>query len=175
MTVSHLRIGLRAGLAAACAVSLVACATLPPALGGAQQASADRYNMQQAQQVQSVELGTVVSVRSVTISPDSGTTSAGSGIGAIMGGFAGHEVGQGKGRTAATVALALAGAVAGNKVAQGAYKTAGQAVTIKLDSGRVVAVTQAADVSLRAGQRVQLIGGSGGWGWNNQPARVVPL
>lgn len=156
--------------ALALGLTLAGCATLPAALGGGQQASADRYNAGQVQQVQQVRLGTVLSVRAITIHPTPGTAEGDSLIGAVVGGLLGHQVGHGNGKLVATAALAVGGAVAGNKLGDAAGAQAGLSITIRLDSGQIVNVTQAADVRLKAGQRVQLIGA----GWN-QPARVVPL
>lgn len=152
------------------ALSLAGCATLPPALGGGQQASADRYNASQVQQVQQVQLGTVLSVRAITIHQAPGANAGDSLAGAAIGGLLGHQVGQGNGKLMSTTALAVVGAVAGNKLGDVVGSQAGLAVTIRLDSGQVVNVAQAPDVRLQVGQRVQLIGG----GWN-QPARVVPM
>jgi len=157
-------------VAVALVLTLAGCATLPSALGGGQQASADRYNAGQVQQVQAVQLGTVVSVRAITIHQTPGTTEGDSLIGAAVGGLLGHQVGQGNGKLVATAALAVDGAVAGNKLGDAANTQAGLSVTIRLESGQIVNVTQAADVQLQAGQRVQLIGA----GWNH-PARVVPM
>ena len=158
------------GFGVVIALGLCGCATLPPALGGGQQASADHYNASQVQQVQQVQLGTVLSVRAVTIHLAPGANAGDSLGGAASGGFLGHQVGQGNGKLMSTAALAVVGAVAGNKLGDAVGSQAGLAVTIRLDSGQVVNVAQAADVRLQAGQRVQLIGG----GWN-QPARVVPI
>lgn len=159
-----------AGCGVAIVLSLSGCATLPATLGGGQQSSADRYNAGQVQQVQQVQLGTVLSVRAITIHQTPGINTGDSLAGAAIGGLLGHQVGQGAGKLMSTAALAVVGAVAGNKVGDAVGSQAGLAVTIRLDSGQLVNVAQAADVRLQAGQRVQLV--SGDW---NQPARVVPM
>jgi uncharacterized protein YcfJ len=46
----------------------------------------------------------------------------GTGIGAVVGGILGHQVGGGSGKTLATVAGAGAGGYAGNKIQQNAQK-----------------------------------------------------
>jgi outer membrane lipoprotein SlyB len=158
------------GVVVALVLTLAGCATLPPALGGGQQASADRYNAGQVQQVQQVQLGTVLSVRGVTIHQTPGANAGDSLAGAAIGGLLGHQLGRGNGKLVSTAALAMVGTVAGNKLGDAVGSQDGLSVTIRLDSGQVVNVAQAADVRLLAGQRVQLIGG----GWN-QPARVVPM
>lgn len=115
----------------------------------------------QAQQTQGVQLGTVVAVRSVTIAATTTETAGGSAIGAALGGLLGHQVGNGKGRTLATVAGAVAGGLGGNLVGQHAYQQPGLEISVKLDGGNVVSVTQAADVDIAVGERVQLIAGNG--------------
>ena len=152
------------------ALALPGCASLPHALSGQYPNSADAYTPGQSQQVQQVQLGTVIAVRSVRIAAAQGQATTGSVIGAAVGGLLGHSVGGGKGRTIATVAGALAGTVGGNLAAQHAYTQPGLAITVRLDNGSVYAVSQAADVSIHIGERVQLQGGD----WR-QPTRVVPL
>ena len=152
------------------ALTLAGCSSLPQALSGQYPNSADAYTPGQSQQMQQVQLGTVISVRSVRIAATQGQATTGSVIGAAVGGLLGHSVGGGKGKTIATVAGALAGTVGGNLAAQHAYAQPGLAITVRLDNGSVYAVSQAADVSIHVGERVQLQGG----GWN-EPARVVPL
>ena len=155
-------------IAGAC---LTGCANLFPALSGQYRSSADVYQPNQAQQVQRVQLGTVVSVRHVNIAATSTQTAGGSAIGAALGGLLGHQVGNGNGRTLATVAGALGGAVAGNLASQHAYEQPGLEISVRLDDGSVVSLTQAADVPITAGDRVQLIHGQ----FYGQAARVIPL
>jgi outer membrane lipoprotein SlyB len=156
----------------AAALSLGGCAGVPPSLGGGYQSSAYSYTPSQAQQVQQVQLGTVLYVQNVEIHADQGVTSTGSALGALAGGFVGSRIGQGHGSAVAAVIGALGGSAAGNMVAGNAYQQPGLQITVKLDNGQVVAVTQAADVPVRVGQRVELLGSQSGWG---QPARVVPI
>ena len=155
-------------IAGAC---LAGCANLPPALSGQHHNSADLYQPNQAQQVRRVQLGTVVSVRQVNIAATSTETAGGSAIGGALGGLLGHQVGNGKGRTLATVVGALGGALAGNLAGQHAYQQPGLEISVRLDNGSVVSLTQAADVPITAGERVQLIHGQ----YYGQAARVIPL
>lgn len=157
--------------AALALLALAGCASLPPGLGGGYSTSADAYNTGQARQQQNVRLGVVIAVRHVELAPDTSTKAVGSGIGALIGGLVGHQIGGGNGKTAATAAGAIVGAVGGNKVAARAYRQPGLAVTVKLDGGQAIEVTQAADIALHAGQRVEVIGS----GWGDSPVRVVPL
>ncbi len=158
-------------LTATLATALLAgCASLPPGMTGQYPNSADVYTPGQSQQVQRVQLGTVLSVRAVQIAATGTQTGTGSAVGALVGGLLGHSVGGGRGKTLATVAGAIGGGVGGNLVAQHAYTQPGLEVTVKLDDGRVVSVTQAADVQIVLGERVQLISG-----YYGEPARVLPL
>ena len=159
----------RKALAAAMAAGLAlgGCATQP--MPGLPTASAYGYQQQQAQKVQQVQMGTVLSLVPVRIQP------AASGLGQIgglaAGGFLGHQIGNGNGRTAATVIGALAGAIVGNRAEASMTQSSGEQVTVRLKSGQVIAVTQAADVPLAVGEQVQVVGG----GWGGQPTRVMPL
>ena len=153
------------------ALALGGCA-MPPTMGGQDQSSAYNYSTGQAQQVQQVQLGTVLSVQRVTIHASQGVTGVGSTLGAVAGGFVGSRVGNGNGSAVGAVVGALAGAAGGNMVAGSAYRQPGLQITIRLDNGQILAVTQAADVPIHAGQRVELLGSAYGW---NSTARVVPI
>ena len=156
------RLPLWVALFAAGVVTLPACSSLPTS-------SAFGYQQSQAQQVQQVQLGTVLAVIPVSIKPQ--TSGLGPLAGLAAGGALGHQIGNGRGQTAATLIGAVAGAIAGNRAEASVTQTAGEQVTVRLQSGGVIAVTQAADAPLRVGESVQVIGG----GWGGQPARVLPL
>ena len=168
---------------AAAIVALVGCASLPPGMNGQYPSSPLRYTQPQAQTVQQVELGKVVTVRHVTIDTDATRAALGSGIGALAGGLLGHQIGAGKGKTLATVAGAAAGAVGGNMVATHAYRQPGLAITLQIfdgqpDAGRVFQITQAVapGVSIHAEDRVEVVNpGCYSGGWCPSPARVIPL
>ncbi|MHB1668828.1 outer membrane lipoprotein [Thiomonas sp.] len=156
----------------AAALALGGCAGVPPGMGGQYQSSAYNYSTSQAQQVQQVQLGTVLAVQQVIIHAGQAETGAGSTLGAVAGGFVGSRVGNGNGSTVGAVVGALAGAAGGNMVAGNAYQQPGLQITVRLDNGQTIAVTQAADVPVQAGQRVELLGSPYGW---NSTARVVPI
>lgn len=158
-------------LAAALFAALLAgCASLPPGMTGQYPNSADVYTPGQAQQVQQVQLGTVLAVRSVQIAATGTETGTGSALGALAGGLLGHSVGGGRGKILATVAGALGGGIGGNLVAEHAYQQPGLSITVRLDDGRVVSVAQAADVQISVGERVELVSA-----YYGEPARVVPI
>ncbi|SCC94393.1 Outer membrane lipoprotein pcp [Thiomonas sp. X19] len=158
--------------ALAAALALGGCAGVPPGMGGQYQSSAYNYSASQAQQVQQVQLGTVLAVQQVTIHAGQAETGGGEALGAVAGGFVGSRIGQGTGSAVGAVVGALAGAAGGDLAASKAYAQPGLQITVRLDNGQTIAVTQAADVPIRVGQRVELLGSQYGWG---QPARVVPI
>ncbi len=117
--------------------------------------SASAYTRDQARSAQNVEFGTVQSVREVQIE---GTKSGvGTVAGGAVGGVLGNEVGAGTGRTLATIGGGLAGALAGSAIEEGATRQRGLEITVRLDNGRTMAVTQAADESFVAGDRVRVL------------------
>lgn len=130
-------------------------------------ASSSVYNYGQAQREQIVRLGTVESVRNVTIQND---RSSGAGVlaGGALGGVAGSSIGGGRGNILATIGGGILGAVAGNAVENQTGKTKGLEITVRLDNGETRVIAQADDVPLSVGQRVRLISGGG-------PTRVAPM
>lgn len=135
-------------LAALLATGLLAgCATPPPS------GSVYRYGQTQNEQV--VRMGTVESVRNVTIvNPESGVGTMG---GAALGGIGGAQIGHGSGSAAASVAGAIAGGLIGNRIEANANQRPGLEITVRLDSGELRAITQAADEMFRPGERVRLL------------------
>lgn len=116
--------------------------------------SGDAYSRDQARREMSVRLGTVESVREITIE---GTKSnIGTATGAAVGGLAG-----GRGSTAGAIAGAVVGGVAGALIEEGTTRRSGLEITIRLDTGNVIAIVQEADEKFTPGQRVRLVGASG--------------
>ena len=144
--------------AIAAMAAMAGCAAVPPA-------SAYGYAQANTQQVQ---IGEVIAVLPVRVQPS--TSGIGPLAGLAAGGALGHQIGNGNGQVAATILGAIAGSIAGNRAEAAVAQASGEQVTVKLQSGQVIAVTQAADVPLAIGEQVQVVGG--GWG---QPARVLPL
>ncbi|GAO36491.1 hypothetical protein SCT_1898 [Sulfuricella sp. T08] len=138
---------------------VVAVASVAVLGGCASSMSGGAYSRGQARQVQEVQMGVVESVRTVKIE---GTQSpVGTGAGAVIGGIAGSNVGQGKGSTVGTILGAVAGGVAGSMIEEGVMSKAGLEITVKLDNGRMIAVTQEADEQFRVGERVRVLSGGG--------------
>src|SRR5690625_245458 len=130
-------------------------------------ASSSVYSYGQAQREQVVRLGTVQSVRPVTIQQDR-TSGAGVIGGGALGGVAGSAIGDGRGQVLATIGGGLLGAYAGDKVEQTARTTRGLEIVVLLDNGETRVIAQADDVPISAGQRVRVISGGG-------PTRVAPM
>jgi len=130
----------------------------------------DSYAVADTRKVQSVYYGVVISAAPVSIEGDKGSSTVGTIAGGAVGGILGSKVGGGSGSDIAAIGGAILGGVAGNKAAQGITKRHGVNLTIKLDSGKTIAVVQEVDPNMlfRAGQRVQ-VNQQGG------TARVVPL
>ena len=129
-------------------------------LGGcASSMSGGAYSREQARQVQEVKMGMVESVRHVKI--EGTKTPVGTGAGAVVGGIAGSNIGAGKGSTVGMILGAVAGGVAGSLIEEGVTSKDGLEVTVKLDSGRLIAITQEADEQFRVGERVRVLSGGG--------------
>lgn len=121
--------------------------------------SGDVYSRDQTQQVQTVKMGVVESVRSVKI--EGTKTPIGAGAGAAIGGVAGSTVGGGKGSTIAAIAGAVAGGLAGAAAEEGLTREDGLELTVKLDSGATIAIVQEADEQFEPGDRVRVLEGGG--------------
>jgi outer membrane lipoprotein SlyB len=144
-------------------VCLCFCLLLPMLAGGcAPKVGSSDYNASGVRTAQSVEYGTVQSVRVVRIHEDSDTTTAlGTAGGAVAGGVLGSLVGGGSGKTVGAVGGALLGAAAGYGGSKALTSQDGYEIMVKLDSGSTIVVTQGADVEFRPGQRVRVLSGSG--------------
>ncbi|MEW6764379.1 MAG: glycine zipper 2TM domain-containing protein [Pseudomonadota bacterium] len=141
--------------------SLVLIVALAALSGCASSLSGAAYSRDQARVAQEVEYGRVEAVRVVAIE---GTKSnIGTGAGAIAGGVAGANIGSGSTtRTVGALAGAIVGGMAGAAAEEGLTRQDGLEITVRLDSGRVIAVVQAADVVFRPGDRVRVLHGHDG-------------
>lgn len=121
--------------------------------------SGSAYPRHQGRTVQRVELGVVEHVRVVMIE---GTKSGvGAAVGSVVGGVAGSEIGKGKAKDIATVLGATGGGMAGAAAEEAITRQKGLEITVHLDSGRLIAVTQAADEIFKVGERVRVLSGQG--------------
>jgi outer membrane lipoprotein SlyB len=139
----------RTTVLAAAALATVVSGCAGPGLGGGS------YSREQARREQTVRMGHVESVREVKLE---GTRSGiGPGAGAVAGGVAGSAIGHGRGSALGAIAGAVAGGVAGQAIEQSATGKRGVEVTVKLDSGQMVAIMQEADETFRPGDRVRIL------------------
>jgi outer membrane lipoprotein SlyB len=99
--------------------------------------------------------GVVESVREVEM--DSERSGVAPMAGAVIGGSVGGSVGSGRGSTVGAVIGTVAGAVAGEAAAQAGTRP-GLEITVRLDEGRVIAVTQPVGKdSFKPGDRVRVV------------------
>jgi outer membrane lipoprotein SlyB len=75
-------------------------------------------------------------------------------VGAVVGGALGNQVGKGDGKTAATVAGAVAGGLAGNAIEKRTGDQTWFNVTVLMNDGRTIVVTQDDLNGVREGSRV---------------------
>jgi outer membrane lipoprotein SlyB len=119
------------------------------------------YERRQVGVEQEVRMGVVAGVREVKIQAGS-DSGVGTAAGAIVGGIAGSTVGGGnRANAAGAVVGAVVGGLIGNQIEQGGGERRGVEVTVTLDGGRTVAVTQEADEEFRVGDRVRLLTAKG--------------
>lgn len=116
----------------------------------------DTYYYGQARRAQSVELGVVDSVRVVEM--QARPTGVGTVGGAALGGIAGSNLGRGSAaNTAGAIAGAILGGLAGTAIERDVTRGQGLEVTVRLDSGRLVAVVQEPAEAFRPGDRVRVL------------------
>ncbi len=114
------------------------------------------YERGEARRAMTVEYGTVEAVRAVRL--EGTKTAIGPAAGAVVGGIAGSGVGGGRGQAAATVIGAVAGGVVGGAIEEGATRQPGVEVTVRMQSGQVLAVVQADEgEAFRPGERVRVL------------------
>ena len=132
--------------------TLVGCAQ--PGLGGG------NYTRGQVRGEQSVRVGTVENVRDVVI--DARDTGTGTLAGAAIGGVAGSTVGGGsRANAVGAIAGAVVGGIIGNAVEKNNNDRRGVEVTIRLEGGKLIAITQEKDEEFRVGDRVRILSGQG--------------
>ena len=135
----------------ATAVALVAAAAI---LGGC--ASAEPYAMSDlSYHTQRIEYGVVDRI-DLFRDGQSAPTGLGAILGGVAGGVIGHQIGDGLGNAAATIAGAVGGALVGSHIehanARDRYR-----VTVRLDDGARLQVTEVGEGQLRVGDRVRVV------------------
>ena len=117
------------------------------------------YKRGEARTVQTVKMGVVESARLVKL--EGTKTPIGTGAGAVVGGVAGSTLGGGRGQVITTVLGALAGGLAGSAAEEGLTRKDGVEITVKLDSGNMIAVVQEADEEFNPGDKVRVLEANG--------------
>ena len=117
------------------------------------------YSRGQTRGEQSVRLGVVEQVRNVKI--DGTRTGTGAAAGAVLGGVGGSAAGGGRGQVVTTIAGAIVGGIVGQAAENAGTSKDGVEVTIKLESGKLIAITQEADEQFNVGDRVRVLSGGG--------------
>lgn len=103
------------------------------------------------------EEGRVVAIDSVR--GEGHASGAGAVVGGIVGGVIGHQVGSGRGNTAATIVGAGAGALAGNEIEKRRDDNAAYRIVVQMRDGREATYMQDSLNGLRVGDRVRVDGG----------------
>lgn len=121
--------------------------------------SGEAYSRDQARHIQDVQTGVVEHVREIVIE---GTQSGiGAAAGGAVGGIGGSEIGHGKGSRAGAVVGAVLGGVAGGALEEVTTRKKGYEITVRLDTGRTIAIAQEADEAFKVGERVRIVTGGG--------------
>jgi len=101
--------------------------------------------------------GTVTDVK--TIKKEGEGSGVGAVAGGVLGGVLGHQIGSGRGNTAATVVGAGAGAYAGHQVEKNQKSTTSYQVVVKMDEGNARTFTFSNPTSYKAGDKVKVVDG----------------
>ena len=110
------------------------------ALSACQTANPDIVSRNDAQRMSSVQDGTILSIRPITI--DGSQSGGGGAAGAIAGGVAGSNVGGPRGSVLVGLAGAIAGGVIGNAAERAATKEDGVEILVQLKNGERRSIVQ---------------------------------
>jgi outer membrane lipoprotein SlyB len=126
--------------------------------GGCSSSSSSRpvYSAGQVNQIQTHELGTVVSVEAVTIERDTGQRTS---VGQSVGSSVGRTIARGGDPvTAAAGAVgAVVGSVAGSSIERRVMRAEGQKIQVAMDDGTVISIVQENDPPFVGGERVRVV------------------
>jgi outer membrane lipoprotein SlyB len=145
-------------------VCFVACVLLVS--GCSNDYSGNTYDGRAVGEVSRTDIGTIISMRRVSIKPDSGDLGAGALLGGTAGALAGSMFGRGGGKLLGAGVGAIAGGVAGNAIQNRSQD--GFEYTIKLENGTIITISQGTTPALSVGQNVLVINS------NKGRSRVVP-
>jgi outer membrane lipoprotein SlyB len=126
--------------------------------GCADNINSNHYSTSQTGKISTVAQCTVLSVRQVGVSDNSG---AGTLIGGVAGGVAGSTIGHGtSANTLGAIGGALVGGLVGTAAEKGLTSQTALEYILKLDNGQIISITQGTDYALSVGQRCLVLYGS---------------
>ena len=127
--------------------------------------TSDSYSRAQTRGAMEVQMGVIEHVRDVKIEGTASGTGAsvGSSAGGLIGAIGGSNAGSGKGSWVGSIVGAVAGGVAGHALEQKATEKDGVEVTIRMEGGKLIAVTQEKDPKeiFAVGDKVRILNGGG--------------
>ena len=101
------------------------------------------------------ECGTVSDVK--TVKKEGEGSGVGAVAGGVLGGVLGHQIGSGRGNTAATIVGAGAGAYAGHQVEKRQKTTTSYRVIVTMEDGTTRTFNYAARTSYKVGDQVKVV------------------
>jgi outer membrane lipoprotein SlyB len=101
--------------------------------------------------------GTVVDTK--VIKKEGEASGGGAVLGGVAGGVIGHQIGQGRGNTAATVLGAAGGAYAGHQIEKSKNAKTEYQVHVKMEDGKTRYFTYGKETSFRVGDKVKVVDG----------------
>ena len=99
--------------------------------------------------------GTVSDVRTVTKQGEA--SGGGAVLGGVVGGVLGHQIGSGRGNTAATVVGAAGGAYAGHQIEKKKNETTQYVVEVKMESGSTRTFTYSNPTAYKVGDKIKIV------------------
>ncbi len=151
---------------------MVVAASLAALLGGCATENYSAQTYRTGLVAQRVKLGHIIAIKPVVLSQPNSANTAGV-VGAVGGAILGSQLGGASNNYAIHSLGALGGAVlgglAGQAVGNNRGHQLGRLITVRLDNGRLMAVTQATMPGLYVGERVQVLYSPDG------NTRVLPL
>ncbi|CAA6824803.1 MAG: Unknown protein [uncultured Thiotrichaceae bacterium] len=130
-------------------LSLAGCSTTPETVSENKAGTIKREN------VPVTQVGMVTTVKKVTVLGK--RSSVGRTAGRAVGSIAGGAIGSGYGSIAGSIFGSMVGGAAGSKADENLQRKPGVEITVRLDNGQLVTVTQLEDKAFQSGQRVKLI------------------
>jgi outer membrane lipoprotein SlyB len=136
--------------------SIIVLLSLSTLAGCATQSSSGQvYREGETRRAQTIQKGTIESIRTVSIQGN--TNGVGTIAGGLIGGVAGSNIGGGSGRAVGAIAGAVAGGIAGQAIERNSSTRQGLEITVKMDNGTLRAFVQDADETFRVGDRVRIV------------------